>query len=99
VHNSVGQPVFTSHLSTWTGELLALQPGAREFRVRVPAAFLAPDTYTVSIGMHRPNLEVLDYHEHALRFRIEETGSSLYAYAGHSGATYGNVLVRFAWEG
>jgi lipopolysaccharide transport system ATP-binding protein len=94
-HNAIGQPLFTCNLSDSKEALEKLTPGVHSFLIEIPEHFLAPDNYTLTIGIHRPNVEVLDYHEYLLNFRVEESGSKMWQYRG---TRYGNILVRFPWR-
>jgi lipopolysaccharide transport system ATP-binding protein len=95
VDNSMHQPVFTSNLSDSGGEVISLEAGEHAFLIEVPGALLAPDTYSLQVAAHRPNVEILDLHEHVLSFRVEESGSKMWQYAG---ARYGSVLVNLHWR-
>jgi lipopolysaccharide transport system ATP-binding protein len=95
VHNSVQQSVFTSNLSDSSDGVISLGQGEHAFLIEVPGPFLAPDTYSLTVAAHRPNVEMLDLHEHILSFRVEESGSKMWQYAGRR---YGNVLVNFNWR-
>ena len=94
-YNALGQPLFTCNLSDSGIVCGELSPGEHAFLVKVPGHFLAPDTYSLTVGIHRPNREVFDYHEHFLTFHVEESGSSMWQYQGKR---YGNILVKFPWR-
>jgi hypothetical protein len=95
VYNSHGEPLFTTNLSSHTHELVSLAPGQYTLFVEFPAHFLAPDRYSLHVGIHRPFLEILDAHDHLLAFSVEESGSDMWQYL-HGG--YGNILVQFQWR-
>jgi lipopolysaccharide transport system ATP-binding protein len=91
--NSLDQPLFTTNLSDSRQHTL-LAPGTHSFLIMIPG-FLAPDRYTVTVGIHRPNIEILDYHQRILVFDVEETGTYMWQYRG---TRYGNILVDFMWS-
>lgn len=64
-------------------------------RVGIPAHFLTPGNYSITIAAHVPNVEVLDLKESALSFRIEETGSKFSRYAS---TQLGVVFCECEWE-
>ncbi len=94
VDNSHGQTLFTlaySHSSS----SLDWKPGRHSLRIRIPGNFLAPDTYSLTVGLHRPNVEVFALYENLLAFKVEESGSHFWIYRGQN---HGNILVRFPWD-
>ncbi len=93
--NASMQPVFSANLSDWTGRLAELAPGTHEFEMTIPADFLAPGEYAITVGLHQPGVEVVEVVENAARFNIEEVGSAMARYQGHN---YGSVLVNFEWR-
>ncbi len=95
VYNSHGEPLFTTNLSSHARELASFLPGEYIFFVELPAHFLAPDRYSLHVGIHRPFAEILDAHDHLLTFSIEESGSDMWQYLHGS---YGNILVQFPWK-
>jgi len=97
VHASAGMPLFTSDLSAGADFDGRVPPGRYQLRVALPREFLAPDVYTVTIGVHRPNVEWLDLHEHVLTFTVEETGSQMWRHP-RVVRRLGNILVRFPWD-
>ncbi len=95
IDNSLKIPIFTSNLSQAMGKTDVLPVGEHAFLVPVKGNFLAPEMYSLTVGLHRPNQEVYDTREHALNFRIEESGSGMWQYHG---SNYGNILVDFEWR-
>lgn len=89
-----GQRVFISEVGQTRGSL-DLPRGRTTLSVDVPGSFLAPDTYHLTVGVHRPNVEFLALHENLLSLRVVETGSEMWRYAG---VDVGAVLVRFPWS-
>jgi lipopolysaccharide transport system ATP-binding protein len=63
--------------------------------VQIPGKLLLPGSYSISVALHRPNLQMYDHREHVLRFDVEETGSGRYDYPAH---TLGHVIVDLKWE-
>jgi len=95
VSNMLGTPLFTANLSSSMKGLAKIKSGVHLFTVDVPGHFLAPDTYSLHVGIHRPNIELLDVHDAILTFTIEESGSAMWQYCGRD---YGNILVDFLWS-
>jgi lipopolysaccharide transport system ATP-binding protein len=95
VFASAGHPVFLSSFTDRTGELLTLSRGTHRFTVSVPALFLSPGVYHVSLLAHRPNIAFLDRRDHCLAVTIEETGTPLRRFGL---ARFGDVIVDFPWR-
>ena len=94
VDNSMLQPIFTSCMADSLPNA-EFRSGRHSFLVEIPGHFLAPDSYLVTPILHRPNTEIVDIHEKVLNFRVEETGSNMWQYAG---TRYGCVLVDLKWQ-
>lgn len=95
VLSDLGAPLFTSNLSDYAGNLARIQPGEHFYEVDIPSRFLAPGTYSLHVGIHRPNIETLDVHDGLLSFTVEESGSDMWRYQGKR---YGSILVNFPWS-
>ena len=95
VETAAGQPIFTTNLSDGQPRTYRFTPGLHTFEVPIRERFLAPGNYTVSIGVHRPNVELFDAQENSTAFAIEEVGSGMSQYHGKG---YGMVLVDFPWR-
>lgn len=92
-----GSKVFYSGLSKSRNDAMPLQdhePGHYVATVEIPAEFLAPGTYTITVGLHQPNVFLFDRRDHILQFSVVETGSSDYMYAGQD---IGSILVQLNW--
>ena len=61
----------------------------------LPASLLVPNKYSVIVGLHIPNAEIIRYIESAVSFEIEETGTEFFKYAG---SDYGCVFVNCKWK-
>jgi lipopolysaccharide transport system ATP-binding protein len=70
------------------------QVGTYEFIINLPSEFLIPNNFTLSFGMHIPNVLMIDYHECGLSFEIVETGSDFHIYKGKD---FGCVFVNCDW--
>ncbi len=64
-------------------------------KVMIPGNFLAPGYYTINAGIHCSNIQIFDYKQHVIRFRIIESESG---YSAFEGRDNGSVLVDFPWE-
>ena len=95
VTNQSGVVVFASELSANKSISPNFSPGTFNFTVEIPPNFLTPGTYTISPGIHRPNLKLFDFCPDIVSFTILETGSALWMY---SGANIGVILVDFPWQ-
>lgn len=95
VSSDLGAPLFTTNLSDSMGKLARIGPGKCFYEVEIPSHFLAPGTYSLHVGIHRPNVEALDVHDGILSFSVEESGSDMWNYRGKR---YGSILVNFPWS-
>ena len=95
VNNQVGVPVFSASLSQACEVSQAFKVGLNRFSLHVPAHFLSPGIYTISLGIHQPFIELFDKLDDFLTFEISETGSNRWAFKGRN---YGIVLVDFPWS-
>ena len=75
--------------------MLVEDAGEHCVAVQIPGKLLLPGSYSISVALHRPNLQMYDHREHILRFDVEETGSGRYDYPAH---TLGHVIVDLKWE-
>jgi lipopolysaccharide transport system ATP-binding protein len=98
IETSDGVAVFSSAhvLSDFDsyGGLKAQQSGVRY--VEIPAMFLMPGQYFVTIAAHTPLVEVHDYHQQILGFEILDTGTP-WAKHGHY-RQIGIVMVNLPWK-
>jgi lipopolysaccharide transport system ATP-binding protein len=93
--NALGQPLFTTNLSDSTGDLATLMPGNHSYLIEMPPQFLAPDTYSLLVAIHRPGVELYDVQDGSFSFQVVESGSTMWQYHGQA---YGNILVKFPWH-
>ncbi len=93
VYNSSGIPIFSTNRSSCLSS--NLPSGIYGSEVEIPSLFLAPDSYSIDIAAHIPNVEVLTQHRSILSFDIEETGSNMALYKGQA---HGVVLVNLTWK-
>jgi len=73
--NKEGVIVLTTGNSDAARSYTPITAGHHRFRVRLPANFLAPDTYYLRIAAHVPHVELFDALENKISFSIEDTGS------------------------
>ncbi|PZO19273.1 MAG: ABC transporter ATP-binding protein [Leptolyngbya foveolarum] len=93
IHNSSGIPIFTTNRSSsLSSDILT---GEHVSQVEIPKLFLSPGTYSITVGAHIPNIEMLSLYESLMSFEVEETGSKMSLYAG---TNFGVVLVDCAWK-
>jgi lipopolysaccharide transport system ATP-binding protein len=94
VSNDLGTALFTSSISDYMGALVRMGPGKHSYEVEVPRRLLAPGRYFLHVGIHRPNIEILDSHDGIVNFVVEESGSEMWRYQGKR---YGSILVNCSW--
>jgi lipopolysaccharide transport system ATP-binding protein len=96
LHDRYGSLVFFSEASKNNPALNESRHDAGTYvaRIQIPPSFIAPGNYTISISLHRPNIEVFDHRDNVIGFDIVETGSGAYRYKRN----VGSVLVDFEWE-
>ncbi|MCV3214643.1 ABC transporter ATP-binding protein [Plectonema radiosum NIES-515] len=71
-------------------------PGIYEASIEIPAMFLMPGSYFITIGAHQPMVQIFELHEHILSFNINETGTRLAKYDKHN--SMGVVIVDLPWK-
>jgi len=71
-----------------------LRMGSNCVSVQIPALFLVPGMYSLSLAAHVPAKEILGFYEDLLSLEIEETGSPM---AIHHGRNYGMVFTNWTW--
>lgn len=69
--------------------------GVYTFLVEMPSKTLVPDNFKITIGLHKPNIQMIELLEEFLTFEIVETGSDLYVYQN---VDYGCVFVDCKWK-
>ena len=94
ISTALGQSLFTCNLSD-SIETVELATGKHRLFVEIPKHFLAPGLYSLTVAIHKPNIEILDIHENILSFQIEESGSRMWQYHGMD---YGSILTDFQWQ-
>ncbi|NWF60284.1 MAG: ABC transporter ATP-binding protein [Fischerella sp.] len=93
VTNYFGITVFTSHRSSYISSKVGV--GNHVLEIEIPALFLVPGTYYITISAHIPNVEFICRNESILTFEIEETGSYMAIYKG---SNYGVVFSNLTWK-
>ena len=92
IYNSGGIPIFSvNRSSSLEGEI---KEGSYMAEICLPAKFLVSDTYTIDVGAHIPNVEILSNYQSLISFEIEETGSDMALYKGTG---FGVVMVDLDW--
>ncbi|MGI0488947.1 ABC transporter ATP-binding protein [Pantanalinema rosaneae CENA516] len=91
-----GRAVFTSHQSDCTPDsVISRQPGCYSISIQIPAMFLMPGNYMLTVGAHEPMVQVYDLHANVLHFRVNETGTKLAKYGHHRQS--GVVMINLPW--
>ncbi len=93
IYNSSGIPIFTTNRSS--SYPLGVKEGTSISEIIIPASFLIPGLYTISLGAHITNVEVLAQHNSLASFEIAETGSGMSPYRG---LAHGVVIVNIPWQ-
>jgi lipopolysaccharide transport system ATP-binding protein len=91
-----GTKIFTCSLSDVDHKYFTVHPaGNFVARVTIPAEFLTPGLYSITPAIHEFNRKIYDQKDHAIQFRIVETGSVRYKMLG---VDTGAILVKFEWN-
>jgi lipopolysaccharide transport system ATP-binding protein len=92
VKDQLERNIFTSEISIKDfhdgNEILGLS-------IKIPRKFLVPNKYTLIVGLHMVNTELISYLENPVQFIIEETGTKFFQYSGND---YGCVYVECNWK-
>jgi lipopolysaccharide transport system ATP-binding protein len=64
--------------------------------VEIPAMFLMPGQYSVTVGAHTPFVEVHDHHEQVLGFEIVDNGTPFARYGNYR--KIGIVMLDLPWK-
>jgi hypothetical protein len=75
--------------------VLCEEAGTYYVTANIPGKFLLPGNYSITVTLHRPNIQFYDHREHILTFEVEETDSGRYEYLPQ---TMGHVLIDLQWE-
>jgi lipopolysaccharide transport system ATP-binding protein len=96
IYTSDGRPVITTCQSDCSPESLDIREiGIYQASIKLPAMFLMPGSYMVSVSAHEPMVEIFDIHEYILHFSIIETGTKLQKYQNHH--QLGVVIAELNW--
>jgi lipopolysaccharide transport system ATP-binding protein len=76
------------------GGVRGVSQGRHEAQVKIPPLFLVPGSYFLDLVAHIPNIDTLVQHSQAIRFEVEEMGSTMTAYRPGS---YGVVFLNAPW--
>jgi lipopolysaccharide transport system ATP-binding protein len=93
VFNSLGIVIFTVDRSHSLSSEITV--GSYLAEIEIPRLFLSPDSYTIDIAAHIPNVEFVCLHQSIISFEIEETGSHM---AKFKGQNIGVVIVDLSWK-
>jgi len=67
----------------------------KTFRMTIPPVTLTPNTYTFSVGLHVPNVQILEEHKEICPVTIYDNGSE---FSRYQNANYGCVFVKCDWQ-
>jgi lipopolysaccharide transport system ATP-binding protein len=96
IDTNEGQVVLSSHQSNvFEYHSRNTQKGIYTVFIKVPQLFLMPNTYLLTVGSHKPMVEVFDLHESIISFTINETGS-MYSRYGQD-KQRGMIIPHFQW--
>jgi lipopolysaccharide transport system ATP-binding protein len=94
---SDGRPVFTTLQSDCDPDSFGIRyPGCYQASVQVPGMFLMPGSYLLKLAAHEPMVQMYDYHENTIMFRVNETGTKLAKYQRHD--HIGVVMIDLPWK-
>ena len=96
LYNKIGVKVFTSFQNRCNLDYAGIHTSG-EFigEVTIPGLLLTPGHYTVTAGIHQPNIHLYDLKEDVIGFHVVESGSKQYFYAE---TDIGTILVDFPWR-
>ena len=95
LYDANGSKVFGSSLSNSKPDCFYHDPGRYVATAAIPGNFLAPGTYSITTGLHQPNIRFLDLRQQVIGFSVHETGSDEYRHGGHG---LGSILVALDWS-
>ncbi|GIV76545.1 MAG: ABC transporter ATP-binding protein [Litorilinea sp.] len=96
VFNEQGVRVFTCYKSAGDPRHQDyFAPGRYRSRVEIPDSFLMPGRYTITAGLHQPNVRLFDRKDHIVGFQLIDSGSHVTRFVGSDG---GQVIVSFSWS-
>jgi lipopolysaccharide transport system ATP-binding protein len=70
--------------------------GIHHVAIELPAMFLMPGSYLVTIVAHEPMVQIYDLHESLICFRVIETGTKFSKYQQHQ--KIGVVMIDLPWQ-
>jgi lipopolysaccharide transport system ATP-binding protein len=74
---------------------LDFNQGIQTFHLKIPESFLVPNTYKFTVGLHVPNIQLVDVKDFIGKILIYDNGSEFYKYPiGDSGL----VFVKAQWH-
>ena len=92
-----GRPVFTTLQSDCDTESFNYRSiGIHHVAIELPAMFLMPGSYLVTIVAHEPMVQIYDLHESLICFRVIETGTKFSKYQQHQ--KIGVVMIDLPWQ-
>jgi lipopolysaccharide transport system ATP-binding protein len=92
VRDQLERNLFTSQIEV---EKITRQAGEFVVNCTIPASVLVPNHYELVVGLHKVNVELIQYLEGPVQFSIEETGTNFAHYLGND---YGCVFVDCKWD-
>jgi lipopolysaccharide transport system ATP-binding protein len=95
VINDRGERIFY-HSNAYAEPAMSVEEaGTHEVIAQIPGNLLVPGGYCMNVALHRPNVQMFDFHAHILSFNVEETGSGKYDF---SGLDLGCVFADIKWQ-
>ncbi len=98
VSTADGLPIFTSHhldtLDPSSPTARALMPGTFRTQIKIPANFLVPGSYLLTVAIVDANMRLIDMHEDTISFEVGETGNTRARRANSNGV----VNIDLAWN-
>ena len=93
----VGSGAKFTHVSmgsSFIGKFLLDKENCKKFNLQLPDSFLTPNTYYFSVGVHIPNIQVIDEKEKVGNLTIYDNGSEFFKYPI---GEYGVVFANSKW--
>jgi lipopolysaccharide transport system ATP-binding protein len=92
IKDQIERNVFTSQMKVSD---FIVGGGFIKIKAEIPSCFLVPNKYTLVVGFHVVNKELIRLLDNSVSFVIEETGTDFFQYAGND---YGCVFVDCKWD-
>ena len=77
------------------GRLIQVRPGRYDYQVDIPPRYFAAGTYSITLGLHQPNIELYDRIENVLTLQVKDLSG---IYPEYHDQDVGVVMSNFCWS-